>query len=297
MALPKEAPKTILTDTDIEQRLLYLAHGRKDTPFDTFLKYTNQKEEAGRVLADMMASSNGTDLRMLDIGAGEGELHVQILNNIHKSWPYMKLDVTFVEPKDNQRENLKGMIKTAQTFLKGGYQGRVMNEGTWEEAGPQLKGQVFDRILCAHTIYHFPSDTFEQHFNSMADLLSENGRMYVVARQKDEVYKFIKKFFQGSTGRQFNEITIDDARSALEKIALERGFIMQERTSHAQVVLPFDTAPEDARQIVGFYLRKPWEEIPKKVRTKIWNYLIGEKTAPFNRSLNQLDGIIELARK
>jgi ubiquinone/menaquinone biosynthesis C-methylase UbiE len=273
-----------------EQQLLYDGEHAVESPFDVFIRNTTQKENTAQTLAAMMLRQEGSkQLEVLDIGTGEGIFHIKLVKHLHALGLQTPVRFHLLDPKAHYAVRLRG-VATSLSEQYPSYKANVILS-SWEDFMPEnYEVKSFDRIVCSHTIYHFKREEFQHQFSKMTETLSPSGKLYVVARCRDEVYEFINNFYTVTTGRPFIDVTIEDAMPALQAVAREKALTLREVSSHAEVVLPFQTNPEDAQTIVGFFLRAPWKDISDTVREQIMSRFNHKDS-----KLHQMDCIVELS--
>lgn len=261
-----------------------------EAPFETFRRYSAQPRQTAEMLAsyinrELLGGEQSLDI--LDIGAGDGmfvKLLTDRLRGYGKSTP---IHFWWLEPNTEYADYLalRGAMLTAPLSAT------VVNT-SWEEYEAERQ---YDAILLSHVLYYFADENFIAPFEKMISHLKPGGRLFVVARTKDEDYHFLRLFFKRATGQPFNEKTIEDAEKALRQIREKQEgphWKVERRYSRSHIVFPFATNETDAGNLVTFYLRFPWHEIDEEVREEIRKYITEKKYG----QLQEIDCIIIVTR-
>ncbi|HTE57322.1 MAG TPA: class I SAM-dependent methyltransferase [Verrucomicrobiae bacterium] len=220
---------------------------KNESPFETFLRYTNQKEMSAKQLSNVLQAL-GSESNILDLGAGNGEylsLALSRMENVED------IRLTLVEPSTDLVRQLKGRFD-------------VILPGANVTIAPSdldnfSSNEKFDAIIAAHLFYHIPRSSWPQQLEKMLSLLKPQGRLIIVLRDKDDAYMFKMKFKPLLSDKSFSAMTIDDVVSALPNINKLR---ITRHVSESELKIPIDSNPEDTESIVEFYLNKQWPDIP-----------------------------------
>lgn len=221
------------------------------TPFETFLKYTNQKANSARKLADIINQEPPEMISLLDIGSGNGEFLEQIISSVG---PVKQFNMTLIEPSQDLFNTLQARFKDRST--------EVIN--TTFDAFKIT--QKYDVIIAAHLFYHFPGDEWASLLQRMIDLLNPKGKLLIVLRDKDDVYEFKMKFKPLLFNEAFQASTIDDLLADLPSNI----DVIKEAVS-SQLTIP-ENNEADFESIVEFYLNKNWKDIQPNIQQEIRQY-------------------------
>lgn len=223
-----------------------------ETPFETFLRYTDEKEKSAVKLAAILKEAIHESSNILDIGTGNGEYLQLALANL--SLP-KDLALTLVEPSDDLVVQLK------QKF------GRQLPGISIKVIHSDLQNfdsaKRYDVILMSHLFYHVPRATWTDQLTKALSLLKPGGILIVVLRGKDDAYDFKMTFKPLLFDESFKALTIDDVLTVLPKTT-DLGIRKQLVKSNLKI--PFEKNLDDTIAIIEFYLNKPWEEMPESIR-------------------------------
>jgi hypothetical protein len=271
------------------------------SPFDIFLQYSNQKRKLAALEAKLLLESNGSQRKTLvDIGTSKGTLWMMLAGELQKQGYVNPIHAHLIEPDAASVRALRERVEGIRDYTHGQITSTV-HHTNWEDFDPAVIGGPVDAVLCAHTIYYFPTGKYPQLFGKMIGMVRgaepghNPGKVIVAARTEDPIFHFIRNFFQDATGEPFNEKTINDASSVLlPSVAGSPGLTYDFHKSHAEVIFPWESDPEAAQKLVGFFLQRPWEEIPNPVIDRIQrSFFDGE---PQDISIPQIDGVIEIGK-
>ena len=250
-----------------------------ETPFETFLRYTDEKEKSATKLADIFRKVPYKTANILDIGTGNGEfldmalshLDGEVLDGMH---------LTLLEPSDDlaynlERRFLNSIPSTNINVVNSDIQNFKSN-------------RTFDIILMSHLFYHLPRKSWADFLNKAISMLNDEGVLIIILRDKDDAYDFKMAIMPLLFSDSFKAITIDDVIEALPK---EQKLSVKRKYSYSNLQIPLDTSFEDVVSIIEFYLNKQWAEIPAHIQ-QISLEFIKKKSGIFK----QVDGIAIVSR-
>jgi len=244
-----------------------------ETIFETFLKYTDEKEKSSIVLGKILKRLlNKERMTFLDIGAGNGEYLRLSLKQI-KSLKRVKF--TLLEPSSNLVKRLR---LTAKNFPLNSTVKVV--HSTFENFTTNCQ---FDVILASHL--PFTRDRLPAVFGKMLKLLRLNGCLIVVERKKDDVHKFRIRFKSQLMGKECQALTIDDVVEVFDEFAKDKQLSILMFSVDSELHLPMADNMQDVISIIEFFLNKKWEEFPDNVRETVLDYVRQRKGI-----LHQTDG-------
>lgn len=240
-----------------------------ETPFETFLRYTNEKEQSASKLAMVLRERLGQESRLLDVGTGNGEYLDLALTKAAVS---NKVSLTLVEPSDDLSIQLKDRFERFSST-------KVFTTDLQSFESDER----FDVVLMSHLFYHIPRAMRGEQLARALSLLKQDGALVIVLREKDDVYDFKMAFKPLLSSAAFKALTIEDIMDSLPT-ELELGITRQ--TAASELTIPFKDNAADTQSIIEFLLNKKWDKIPPSVRQSALDFLKRK-----NGVLKQLDGI------
>lgn len=246
---------------DVIRKPEYRKSGEK-TNFEVFLSHTTQKEASAAKLADLLGVAIKPNGKLLDIGAGNGEFLAQTLSQMQGAEDF---DVTLVEPS----EDLSNQLSERFSAIVADRRLHVA-PGGFDELS---EGQVaYDIILASHLFYHFPRRKWEAELRRMLSLLSDDGKLIVILRGKDDVYEFMStmKPLLFADYDPDKTVTMD---SLLEFWPQESRSTLAMHAVDATLTVPLEDNPQDAIAIIEFYLRADWDSIPAEIQQKCLDFV------------------------
>lgn len=249
----------------------------KETPFETFLRYTDEKVQSAKVLAEIIkkvVTKEGLDF--LDIGSGNGEYLSLALNSL-PNLPVVNF--TLLEPSLDLFEELRN--KSLRLPHKKTVE--VVNQ-TWEEYESSKK---FDVILASH-LYHIPRSEYQHQLGKMITFLKDGGYLIFVMREKDDTYEYKKLIKSQISGEMFEAKTLDEAVNTFKEISEKEPVDLKiERfTSRSKLTIPISKNRDDAIAIIEFFVNKRWEEISPQIQEEALKFVQDK-----NEQFEQIDGI------
>lgn len=249
----------------------------KETPFETFLRYTDEKIQSAKVLSEILKKiviTEGADF--LDIGSGNGEYLNFAFNNLTSS---PLVNFTLLEPSTELFEELKRV--SANISHKKSVE--LVNQ-TWEEYESPKK---FDVILASH-LYHIPRSEYYSQLGKMVASLKSGGCLIFVMREKDDTYDYKMLIKPQISGEKFDAKILDEAVSTFREISSKESIKLSiERfVSKSKLTIPLSSNYDDAIAIIEFFVNKKWEEIPIQIQSEALKF-VQDKEEQFE----QVDGI------
>lgn len=296
MASPEKFFKTFgRRRTDRSDAHLYEARDNRKSPFETMLHYSTQKvRNADELMRYLYELGNRGHLNVLDIGTSKGTLWGKYIMKLIGQGFKRKIKFTLVEPEKKSVDILSSFAESMSDATSGQFTASIIPH-KWEEYQPS---EEFDGVICSHTIYHLPEEELGHQLRRMLSVVHPDcGQLYLIAREREnnEVFEFIQRY-KLMTGQRFNTITIVDALPHIADLKREQpGLTIDEISINAAVLLPFNSHPDDAKDIVTFFLQaeqeQTWDDLDSRVRNDVLeNY--GNKDI----ALRQLDRLIVFTR-
>jgi len=238
--------------------------------FETFLKYTNEKENSSVVLGKILRKFIDKDgISFLDVGSGNGEFLRLSLNRIKS---LKGAEVTLLEPNGDLIRQLRLNVKNfpSDATVK-------IVHSTFDDF---VTDSRFNIILTSHP--PFRRNELSQVFLRMLNLLEPNGRLVVVLRKKDDVHKFRTTFkAELLKDKSYQSLTIDDAIETFNELAKIKPLRISTFIANSELHLPIAYNMEDAISIIEFFLNKDWEEIPQDIRKAVLSF-VSKKNGVFH---------------
>ncbi|MEK7129257.1 MAG: class I SAM-dependent methyltransferase [Patescibacteria group bacterium] len=250
-----------------------------ESVFETFLKYTDEKEKSSTVLGKILKRLLNKDrMIFLDVGSGNGECLRLSLNQIKLS---KRVEFTLLEPS---RDLIKRLRLTAKGFPLG-----VIVKIVHSTFDDFTASSQFDVILASHL--PFARERLPQVFERMLDLLRIGGYLIIILRRKDDIHEFRTTFKSQLMGKDYQSLTIDDALEVFDEFAKIRPLRISTFSADSELHLPITDNMQDVVSIVEFLLNKKWKEFPRSIREAVLDYVNQRKGI-----LHQTDGFA-LVRK
>lgn len=232
---------------------------RKETPFETFLRYTDEKEKSAIKLAAILKENVHEGSHILDIGTGNGEYLQLALSKFNLP---ENITLTLVEPSDDLVVQLEGRFA------------RQLPDVNLKVVHSDLQNfdsdKQYDVILMSHLFYHIPRSTWTAQLAKALTLLKSDGLLITVLREKDDAYDFKMSFKPFLFGESFKALTIDDVLAALPK---DPATEIRKHLAESELKIPFKESHEDAVSIIEFYLNKRWEEMPESIQQRVLEFI------------------------
>ena len=209
-----------------------------ETPFEIFLKYTDEKEKSsavlGKILSRLLARE---DITCLDIGSGNGEYLRLALSKVRD---LKKVSITLLEPSVDLARRLHS---TAKLFPRGASV-RVARS-SFEDF---TTDERFDIVLASHVpLAKDDLARLPAVYMRMLGLLKPNGSLIVVLRGKDDVHRFRTKFKSRLIGRKYRSLTIDDAERVLRRVTKTASLRLSKFIAKVTLRLPY---PGNIRDVI-----------------------------------------------
>ncbi len=234
---------------------------RGRTPFEIFLQYSDEKKKSAVVLGRLLKGLlRGTEVSMIDVGAGNGEYIQLALSRLNL--PY-RMKLVLLEPSQSLIPQLRKVSRRLSVNLVTSVRQAALDEYT-----PKMQ---FDVVLASHL--PFQKDRLPSIYSRMLTWLKPHGSLIVILRKHDDIHDFRTKFKSRLLGTPIQSLTIDDALIALGSMALASPLRISGAQACAVLTIPILTKPTDTRTIIEFLLNKKWKDFPEEVRQEVSGYL------------------------
>jgi 2-polyprenyl-3-methyl-5-hydroxy-6-metoxy-1,4-benzoquinol methylase len=255
---------------------------KKLSPFEVFLKYTNEKVETAKNLKEIISNkfSEPKKYKILDIGTGNGELISLTMGKENEN-----VSLTLLEPSND----LSMEIHKQMALNSPNSKYKIVNS-TFDDF---TTSQKYDLILASH-LYHVQLTQLNEFLNRCLEMLTDNGVLIFIWRQKDDVSTFKelfkpqinpKKYPKGWKAKVSEMVmeTIDNEIPTVEyKLITKANYIK----------LPIQKSLEDVHAIVEFLLNTEWHDIKAVQRAAIMDYIVG-----LGGKFKQKEGYLLISRK
>lgn len=247
-----------------------------ETPFETFLKYTDEKDKSSTVLAELLRKNTpNKKINFLDIGTGTGEY---LEMTLRKSKLSNEIDFVLLEPSGDLVKELKNKVSNLQNKSR-----LKIIKKTWES---YQSDQKFDLILASH-LYHIKRENYHEQLVKMVNYLSNDGVLLFVLRNVDDLYDFKMRFKPKLFGKEYKAQTLDQVVKVFRNISKNDNRLTINRyESVSHLWLPFKKNMPDTIALIEFCLNKYWDDIPEILQAEILAY-VKKKRGVFR----QVDGI------
>jgi len=256
----------------------YRSDENAQTPFEIFLRYTDEKEKSAVALGKILSSLNvRPGMTFLDIGSGNGEYIRLALNNV----PNLKeTAITLLEPSADLAKRLRHTVQLFPSSTNT----KIVNSSFDDFSGTER----FDIVLASHV--PLVKDNLKRLpviYERILELLKPHGSLVVVLRGKDDIHQFRTRFKTKIMGRDYCSLTIDDAEVVFRRFTERLSLRIKKFNVKAKLHLPYPDDMRDVISVVEFLLNTNWGDIPTKFRQSILAYIR-------NRSglLRQVDSLL-----
>lgn len=245
------------------------------TPFETFLQYSDEKEQTSDKLAELINSSPVSEWSLLDVGAGDGSFTGLYLSKVDS----MPQTINVVEPSLDLADKLQPTLGALTDLpLLAIFNDSFQNYDT---------DRKFDIIVASHV--PFTGDNMQELpdvYKKLLSLLSEDGRLLLVQRADDDTHAFREKFKTLLTGTRYDSFLMNDAMAILNRISRYTRERMTIDCTNSELLFP-ENNPADRTTLIEFLLNIQWGQIPGHIQQQIDDYI----SAKANR-FTQHDGIL-----
>ena len=251
---------------------------KNETPFETFLRYTDEKEQSATKLSTLLQTRLKEGSHILDVGTGNGEYLNLALSktNIPDG-----VKLTLVEPSNDLVTRLEGRFEKQFPSINV----RIVSS----DLQAFDSNEKFDAILMSHLFYHVPRKIWGEQLAKALSLLTPTGVLIIVLREKDDAYYFKMMFKPILFDTSFKALTIDDVLDALPEAA---ALHIAKQTAASELKIPVEENFDDTISIIEFFLNKEWSDIPSSIQQSSLQFIKDKKGV-----FKQLDGIAVVGNK
>lgn len=252
---------------------------KNETPFETFLRYTDEKEKSAVELAVALQKKLSKGSVILDIGTGNGEYLDLALSKV-EARVLDDVQLTLVEPSADLVAQLESRFAKRLPLSSV----KVVNSGLQDFK----TDDSFNVILMSHLFYHLPRGSWTAELSKALSILKEGGVLIIVLREKDDAYDFKMAFKPLLFDASFKALTIDDVLEVLPNQPVLR---VEKQLVSSELHIPIESDLEDTVSIIEFYLNKEWRDIPADIKQSAMKFIRDKKGV-----FKQLDGIALVER-
>jgi cyclopropane fatty-acyl-phospholipid synthase-like methyltransferase len=228
-----------------------------ETPFETFLRYSDQKEKSASKLATILRTALGRSSSVLDVGTGNGEYLKLALSHLDQEVA-SAITLTLIEPSNDLVGQLAGVFSAHRVaIINSDLQSFESDSG-------------YDVILMSHLFYHIPRSDRAKELTKALSLLKSGGVLIIVLRGKDDAYDFKMTFMPQLSDTFSQSLTLD---SVLEDLPEATDLSVQKQSSLSELHIPTHTSPEDTESIIEFYLDQEWAAIPASIQQAVLDFI------------------------
>jgi len=244
-----------------ESDLIYKRQSGEVTPFQTFLRHSDEKAQCARAVSQILAGAIFEGADIIDIGAGDGSLMRRALEAI-PGCP--GVNMTCLEPSE---DHFGALIDANSAFPY--YADTQVIKQKFQEFDTTRK---YDFVIMSH-VYAFGREEYPKQYRRALALLKDNGLMMLIMREVDDVYDFKIRFRSKLLGRGYKPKIIGEALEAIRDIANEgMNLSISLARSSGEVRIPMEN-DADMKAIVEFFMERKWDDIPKDIQDEIVVYL------------------------
>lgn len=244
-----------------KQNHQYFSQNNSKTPFETYLNYTNEKENSIKTLSQILKKSIKMNSSLLDIGCGDGSYLLSALKN-NKN----KTKIDFLEPSKKLYDKLIKNIEGSQNCKSYNYDFETFINNNYKK---------YDHILASH-LYHFPIEQYESFINQILSILKSKGTFIWIERGMDDITEFKREYKTLLLPEKYPKNWIPrDYNRALEILKLQKGVTKLE-FSESTLSFPLSNFSETIK-IIEFYLNIDWSTITADNQKEILNYIKRKK--------------------
>lgn len=227
------------------------------TPFEIYLKYSNEKDVSIKQLNKLLSRYNNKTIKILDVGSGDGSylLNSLPINNSFK--------ITLIEPSKSLFKNLKKNTENINNY-------EIFNL-TFEDYY-RNNNTNYDIVLASH-LYHFPQKEYSMFITQLISLLKDSGTLIWIERGLDEIAEFKKKFKTKLLPNRYPSNWQPRNYNRVLSILKEKPGKTELIINNSKLKFPYQENMNETIAIVEFYLNIVWVSIPKSIQKDILKYI------------------------
>ena len=229
----------------------------KSRLFETFLKYSDEKEKTAKVLGELLAHlDKHSGANLLDVGSGKGGLLCRALIN---ALPRKVAAITLLEPDPwcvAQLQKLKKEITSASIDIEClCFEEHAINK-------------QYDVIIASHV--PFKKRTVRSVYNKMLEALAPSGLLIIIVRGRDDVHEFREKSISMLAGHRVRSFCLDDSNRALSRLP---NLAIEYRQVKAKLSWP-SWKSSDYKRLVEFLLNVRWRNLTQWQQNEIRSFVV-----------------------
>lgn len=269
----------IITDSFTKNISFYgnILHNNYDEWFKTYLKYSNEKAAIANdiskiILQPAFLNIPEKQIKILDIGCGNGELTQQIINNLLEKFPHKQINLDAFDINDNLLTEFKKRLE----ILKH------KNLYTHSEHLDYFKSKTndtkYDFLLASHVLYY--TDNIDNALQKIFQQLKTNGKGIIVHHSGENcLLSKLRAKYNPQSIANLNQSMEEIQKNDIIQNSLEKQNIpYKKQKQYFQLNIPSNIKSNDFKNLISFLIDTPYDILLKenkinKLLTDIQNYI------------------------
>ena len=234
-----------------------------DEWFKAYLKCTNEKEsiatEINKILTDSEYAKtlqNKKEIKILDIGCGNGLLTEKVLCNVIKLFPKQKLIVDALDVNEKLLDEYNVRCDKFQNKI-------CLKSHKKDFFTSDLINNQYDLIIASHVLYY--SDNLDKAIKKIYENLSPNGKAIIVHHSGEYcVLSELRAKYNPTSSANLEQTKEDITKIDIIKNSLEKQDIPHEILKQYFKLTIFQNNNKDFRNLISFIIDKPYNTLLKE---------------------------------